>query len=306
MTDTMIVFDRSLVRRRRDRAAEKLADHDFLFREIAERLVDRLNDIGRKFDRALDLGCHSGALAHALTGSDKVGWLVQSDLSPAMVTHAPARARLASDEEALPFRSNLFDMVISGLSLHWVNDLPGTLLQIQRSLTPDGLFLATLFGGETLGELRAALTDAELEVSGGASPRVSPFVDVRDAGMLLQRAGFSLPVVDAETITVSYADPLALLHDVRGMGEANALVSRHKAPLRRAVLQRMFELYGERHATGDGRITASFQTVTLTGWKPDASQPKPLRPGSAAQRLADALGADETPAGETTSPSGRE
>ncbi len=305
----MIVFDRVLVRRRRDRAAARLTKHDFLFLDAADRLVDRLEDIGRTFGRALDLGCHGGEIGRTLDASNKVGWLAQSDLSPAMVARAPVsarQARLALDEEGLPFAANAFDLVISGLSLHWVNDLPGTLLQVRRTLAPDGLFLATMFGGDTLGELRTALADAELAVTGGVSPRISPFVDVRDAGMLLQRAGFNLPVVDAETITVSYADPLALLRDVSGMGEANALVSRHKAPLRRAVLQRMFELYGERHATEDGRITASFQIVTLTGWKPHASQPKPLRPGSAAQRLADALDAAEKPAGEITSPSGRE
>jgi SAM-dependent methyltransferase len=226
-------------------------------------------------------------------------------MSPAMVARAPTGTRLALDEEALPFSANQFDLVVSALSLHWVNDLPGALLQIQRTLRPDGLFLASLYGGDTLGDLRAALTDAELEISDGASPRVSPFVDVRDAGMLLQRAGFSLPVVDAETITVSYPDPLALLHDIRGMGEANALLTRHQRPLRRAVLQRLFEHYANRHASDVGRITASFQIVTLTGWKPHASQPKPLRRGSAAQRLAEALDADETPAGETTMPSGR-
>jgi len=303
MTDLMIVFDRALVRRRRDRAAGRLTAHDFLFLDAADRLVDRLEDIGRTFDRALDLGCHGGEIGRALDASDKVGWLAQSDLSPAMVARSAAtarRTRLTLDEERLPFSANAFDLVISGLSLHWVNDLPGALLQIHRTLAPDGLFLATVFGGETLGELRATLTDAELAVSGGVSPRISPFVDVRDAGMLLQRAGFSLPVVDAETITVTYADPLALLRDVGGMGEANALVSRNKTPLRRSVLTRMLELYAERHTTADGRITASFQFVTLTGWKPHASQQKPLRPGSAAQRLADMLETEEKPAGETT------
>ena len=305
----MIVFDRTLVRRRRDRAAARLAAHDFLILDAADRLVDRLEDIGRTFDRALDLGCHGGEIGRALAATDKVGWLAQSDLSPAMVARAPAtstRARLAADEERLPFAANTLDLVISGLSLHWVNDLPGVLLQICRMLTPDGLFLATMFGGETLGELRAVLIDAELEITGGASPRISPFVDVRDAGMLLQRAGFSLPVVDAEAVRVTYADPLALLRDVGGMGEANALVSRNKTPLRRDVLARAFELYGERHTTEDGRINSTFQFVTLTGWKPHASQQKPLRPGSAAQRLADALDADEKFAGEIAPRSARE
>ena len=285
MNDPMMIFDRALLRRRRDRMAGELGAHDFLFREVAERLVDRLDDIGRSFDRALDLGCHDGAFARALGPSDKIAWLAQSDISPAMVARAPAGARLALDEEALPFAANQFDLVVSGLSLHWINDLPGALLQIQRALRPDGLFLASLFGGDTLADLRATLTDAELDVSGGVSPRVSPFIDVRDAGMLLQRAGFGLPVVDAETITVSYPDPLGLMHDIRGMGEANALLSRHRAPLRRAILQRVFEQYAVRHASDDGRITASFQIVTMTGWKPHANQPKPLRPGSAAQRL---------------------
>lgn len=304
----MIVFDRALLRRRRDRAAPRLAAHDFLYLDAADRLVDRLEDMDRSFDRALDLGCHGGEIGRALEAAGKVGWLAQSDLSPAMVAQAPStqsRARVSLDEERLPFVAGAFDLVVSGLSLHWVNDLPGTLVQILRTLKPDGLFLATLFGGETLIELRTALMDAELSVSGGASPRISPFVDVRDAGMLMQRAGFTLPVVDADTVTVTYADPLALMRDVTGMGEANALANRNKTPLRRAVLERMIELYSERHTTEDGRISASFQFVTLTGWKPHASQQQPLKPGSAAQRLADALHAVEMPAGEAAPGSNR-
>ncbi len=303
----MIVFNRALVRQRRDRAAARLTAHNFLYLDVADRLVDRLEDTERRFARALDLGCHGGEIGRALDATDKVGWLAQADLSAAMVARAstkPGRARLVLDEERLPFDANIFDLVVSGLSLHWVNDLPGTLLQIHRSLKPDGLFLATLFGVETLHELRTALTDAELEVSGGASPHISPFVDVRDAGMLLQRAGFGLPVVDADTVTVTYSDPLALLRDITGMGESNALVSRNKAPLPRKVLERMVELYGARHATDDGRIAASFQLVTLTGWKPHASQQAPLRPGSAAQRLSDALETVEKSAGEAAPRSG--
>ncbi|MCC6912839.1 MAG: methyltransferase domain-containing protein [Rhodospirillaceae bacterium] len=296
MTDSMQVFDRKLVQRRRERAAPGFADADFLIRESAARLADRLLDVTRSFPTALDLGCHTGALGEELRVSPKIGALFQADFSPAMAraaAHANGRPATCADEEALPFASQSLDLVLSNLSLHWVNDLPGALSQIRLALKPDGLLLATLFGAETLKELRSVLIDAEIEIAGGTAPRVSPFTDVRDAGNLLTRAGFALPVVDAETVTVTYSDMFKLMADLRVMGETNTVLERRRVPTRRDVLLRAAALYAERFSDARGRIVASFQIVTMTAWAPHASQQKPLRPGSAASRLADALKATE-------------
>ncbi len=304
MSDPLNLFDRRLLRRRRDRAAANLAAHDFLFAEVAERLTERLDDVTRKFPRALDLGCHGGALARALGRRGGVETLVQCDLSPAMARAAASAGRpsLAADEEALPFAPRSFDLVMSVLSLHWVNDLPGALIQIRQALKPDGLFLGALLGGETLAELRTALMEAELAEEAGASPRVSPFAEVRDAGALLQRAGFALPVADVDTIPVTYPDALALMRDLRGMGESNALVERRRTPTRRATLARAAAIYAEKFAAADGRVPATFQVITLTAWAPHPCQPKALAPGSARSRLADALGIEELPAGDKARP----
>jgi SAM-dependent methyltransferase len=302
-------FDRRRLRRRRDRAAGGLAAHDFLFREVAERLADRLADITRRFSLGLDLGCHGGELAAALEVGGKVERLVQCDLSPAMARLAAGSGAptLAADEEALPFAAQSFDLVLSNLSLHWVNDLPGTLLQIRHALKPDGFFLAALFGAGTLQELRDALAGAEVEIAGGACPRIAPFPELRETAGLLQRAGFALPVADAETITVTYADPFRLMAELRGMGETSAL--KENAPLTRAVLARAAELYGAGRAGEGGRIAASFRIIFLAGWAPHESQQKALRPGSARARLADALGTVERPLGRDpdgkTEPTGR-
>ncbi len=304
MTDAMNLFDRRLLRRRRDRAAVNLTAHDFLFAEVAERLTERLDDVTRKFPRALDLGCHGGALARALGRRGGVETLVQCDLSPAMARAAASSGRpsLAADEEALPFAPRSFDLVMSVLSLHWVNDLPGALIQIRQALKPDGLFLGALLGGETLAELRAALMEAELAEEAGASPRISPFAEVRDAGALLQRAGFALPVADVDTIPVTYPDALALMRDLRGMGESNALVERRRTPMRRATLARTVAIYAEKFGQADGRVPATFQVITLTAWAPHPCQPKALAPGSARSRLADALDAEEIPTGDKARP----
>lgn len=294
MTDDIAVFNRALVRTRRDRHAAGLREYDFLVREIADRLVDRLDDVTRRFPIALDLGCRGGLIGDVLAGRGGIETLIQTDLSRAMADRArPHGPVCVADEEALPFADASLDLVISSLALHWVNDLPGTLIQVCRALRPDGLLLAALFGGETLYELRAALADAELETTGGVSPRVSPFADVRDLGALMQRAGFALPVVDAETITVSYAEPLSLMRDLRGMAESNAVAQRRSEPLRRVTLMRACERYAEVHSDADGRIPATFQILFLTGWAPAPSQPKALKPGQAAARLAEALGAEE-------------
>ncbi len=276
MSDPIEVFDRAAVRRHRDRAAAGLAAHDFLLCEVAERLAGRLDDIRRSFPAALDLGCHGGVLAHALKGRGGIERLAQTDLSPAMLRRAEG-PRVAADEELLPFADASFDLVASVLGLHWVNDLPGALIQIRRALVPDGLLLAAMLGGGTLAELR-------------------------DAGGLLQRAGFALPVADADRIAVSYPDALALMRELRAMGEGNALQARRRGFTRRATLARAAVLYTEKFAQPDGRALASFEVITLTGWAPHPCQPQALAPGSATTRLADALGTEERPAGDKARP----
>lgn len=295
------LFEPRLVRAHRARAVTGVAAHDFLFREVAERLADRLLDIKRRFPLALEIGCHGGAFAAVVGTRGGIETLIRCDPSPAMAQRATPLS-VAADADTLPFAESCVDLAVSNLALHWTNDLPGALVQIRRTLKPDGLFLAAVPGGGTLGELRAALTEAELEVTGGASPRVAPFLDVRDAGALLQRAGFALPVVDSDSITVRYDNALRLMADLRGMGETNALSGRPRGFTRRGVLFRAAEIYRDRHAGPDGRIPATFQIVYMTGWAPDPSQQKPLKPGSAAARLADALDAEERPAGEAAEP----
>lgn len=291
------IFDRGLLRTRRARAARTLDGADFLLREVADRLADRLDDIRRRFPLALDLGCHRGELGRVLGGRGGIEHLIQADLSPEMAASAGGLA-VACDEEILPFAEASLDAVLSCLSLHWVNDLPGALVQIRRALKPDGLFLAALFGGETLTELRQAWLEAESEIEGGAGPRVSPFADLRDAAGLLQRAGFALPVADADRLTVTYPDALSLMRELKAMGEGNVLIERRRSPTRRDTFASATATYHRRFPEAGDRIRATFQVIYLIGWAPSADQPKALRPGSAAQRLADALGTTERKAGE--------
>ena len=295
--DPLLVFDRAVLRRRRERAARDWDRQAFLKREIAERLVERLDDVRRTFPLALDLGSHGDEIASALGERKTVGCLVRADLGEGFARRARGPAVVA-DEEFLPFAPQSFDLVVSAMDLHWVNDLPGTLIQIGRILKPDGLLLGAMLGGATLWQLRQALAEAESEVEGGLSPRVSPFADLRDAAGLLQRAGFALPVADSETIDVEYASALALMRDLGAMGESNLVVERRRGLARRATLLRAAEIYGERFALPSSRVAASFEVLFLHGWAPHDSQPKPLKPGSAAQRLADALGTAELSAGE--------
>lgn len=304
MTDAMNVFDRRLVRRHRDRAAADFGAHDFLFREVAERLADRLDDVRRKFPVALDLGCHGGEIARVLRGRGGIETLIQCDLSPAMARRAADNGRptLVADEELLPIAAESCDLVLSNLSLHWVNDLPGCLLQLRRCLKPDGLFLAAMLGGDTLGELRQAMTEAELVETGGASPRVSPFADLRDAGSLLQRAGFALPVTDGDRLTVHYPDVLRMMRDLRGMGEGNAVQARSNRPASRPIMTRTEELYRQRFGDAEGRLPVTFQVIYLTAWAPSPTQQKPLAPGTARGRLADALATVEFSAGDKVRP----
>ncbi len=290
MTESPIIFDRLLWRRRRSRAAASSAN--FLLDHVAGELADRLTVVLRRFALAVDLGTPGDAVRIALGRLGAVEAIVGVDVI------ARAKPFVIADEEALPFRDASLDLVVSGLALHFTNDLPGVLSQIRRALKPDGLLLAALLGGETLTELRQAFVEAENEIEGGASPRVAPFADLRQLGALLQRAGFALPVTDVERVTVRYGSAFELMHDLRRMGAANTLAARRRVPLRRRTLMRMADIYSRRFADADRRIRATFDIVWLSGWAPHANQQQPLRPGSAKARLADALGTREISTGE--------
>ncbi len=310
---SIIVFDRAVVRRHRERAAEDFSGYDFLVREVAERLADRLEDVTRSFPLALDLGCHDGTLASLIGERGGIETLVQSDLSFAMArkaheaaaerTGSPERCpALVADEEMQPFAEGCFDLVISSMGLHWVNDLPGALLQANLALKPDGLFLGAILGGDTLHELRQSLLMAESELEGGAGPRVSPFAQLQDAAGLLQRAGFALPVADVDSITVNYANPLKLMDDLRGMGQSNAVIGRRNTLSRRETLMHAAQIYEEEFGDETGTVPATFQVIFLTGWRPAANQQQPLRPGAARHSLAEALGTQEVKTGVKTGP----
>ena len=294
------LFDRGLLLRRRLRARDSLASADFLLRRAAGDIAERLDATLRDFPLAVELGTRSPAMADELRQLERVGTVIAAAPDARLLPDAAAPA-IACDEELVPFAPASLDLVVSALSLHWVNDLPGTLIQIRRALKPDGLFIAAIPGGNTLTELRQSLLAADAELTGGAAPRVSPFADIRDLGALLQRAGFALPVVDLEPATVRYDSMFALLRDLRAMGGTNALVGRERKPMRRDILMRAAEIYAERFADPDGRIRATVEIIHLSGWAPHESQQKPLRPGSAVTRLADALGTTEMPAGEKPS-----
>lgn len=284
MSNTIEIFDEAAVRQHRRRPVAAGSQHDFLRREVADRLVERLGDMRREFGSALLLDDCGGVFGSALRGH--VGDIAQGD-----------------PEGGEPFGADgSIDLVASLLSLHWINDLPGVLARARRVLRSDGLFLAALFGAGTLTELREAWAIAEAAEEGGVSPRVAPFAEVRDAGGLLQRAGFALPMADMDTITVDYPDAFALMRDLRAMGETNALHQRRKNFTRRATLMAMAEAYKARFGDDEGRIPATFQVLWLTAWAPDTSQQQPLTPGSAKSRLADALGATERPAGVKAKP----
>lgn len=289
------IFDRKLLRARQ-RRAHALGPETFLIDRVAGELGERLAAVLRQFERAVDLGTPTGAVRRVLAASGKVATIVTAE--PSALPHGVASLRVAADEEALPFADGSLDLVVSALSLQFVNDLPGTLIQIRRALKPDGLLLAALIGGDSLAELREAFAEAESEIEGGVSPRVAPFADVRELGALLQRAGFALPVVDSDRLTVRYATVFALMRDLRRMGATNVLSERRRTPLRRATLTKMAEIYARRFADADGRLRATFEIAWLSGWAPHESQQKPLKPGAAAQRLADALGVKELPAGD--------
>jgi NADH dehydrogenase [ubiquinone] 1 alpha subcomplex assembly factor 5 len=279
-----LVFDRAAVRRHRDRACGHVGQVADILRDAADRLLDRLDDTTRRFSRALDIGGR-GIVAPMLRARGIE--TVACDLSPRMAA-LNGGLIVAVDEEWLPFAPGSFDLIVANLSLHWVNDLPGALIQLRQAMQPDGLLLASLPALGTLAELRTALTEAEAALTGGAAPRVSPFPDLRDLAGLLQRAGFALPVADVEDIKLLYADPMRLLRDLRAGGESNAVALRD----RRAPPRALFAAALARLPEENGRVPATLRLAMMTGWSPGPSQPQPLRPGSARHSLADALSAD--------------
>lgn len=277
-SNNIFVFDREQLRHNRARAAAGMEEHSFLLEWAGKQIVESISMVNRDFSKILQIGAKAAITENA----------VCIDIT-AQPTGRDMGVFVQGDEEMLPFAENSFDLVLSNLNLHSVNDLPGTLVQIRRILKPDGLFLASMFGGETLHELRESLTQAELSLKNGASPRIFPFADKQQMGALLQRAGFALPVIDSDIVTATYDNMFKLLHDLRGMGEGNIIAARSKVNPGKAFFMEAARHYQEHFAEEDGRIPASFEVIFLSGWSPHSSQQQPLKPGSAEIRLADAL-----------------
>ena len=295
MRDPVQVFDPAALAARRDRAAKRFSSHDFLVRRAATDIADRLAAIQRHFPIAAEIGSRTGQFAEILAqhpATGKVGTLSQFEPAQAMRSQNPADVQ-SGFHDPLPLKTHSTNLIVSILNLHSVEDITGALVQCRRALQPDGLFIGALFGGETLTELRQSFLQAEAELENGVSPRIHPNADIRDLGGLLQRAGFALPVTDSDRVTVTYEHPLRLMSELRAMGESNALKERRKTVLRRATLQRACDLYREQFGLPDGRIPATFEIVTLTGWAPHDSQQKPLEPGSAQISLTKVLGTEE-------------
>ena len=291
MPDNAVIFDRDLLAARRARA-QRLGAEPFLLDHVASDLAERLSVVLRPFELAADIDTPVDAVRKSLAERK----LASHIFAAGVASHGGAE--VVTDADGKPFAEGSLDLAVSALSLHFVNDLPGTLIQIRRALKPDGLFLCALLGGDTLTELRQSFAAAESEIEGGISPHVAPFADLRDLGALLQRAGFALPVTDLDRLVVRYPDAFRLMHDLRRMGATNVLAERRRKPMRRATLFRMVEIYRERFADPDGRLRATFDIVWLSGWAPHESQQQPLKPGSARMRLADALKTVEIPAGD--------
>lgn len=296
MSANITIFDRALMRRRQQRIKAKFSAHDFLFTWSRDRLIDRLYDVTRDFDT-----CHAIGSRHPITAHNKITSASLSDMHLAPLTPNDV-PYFCADDEFLPLKHSALDLITSNLHMHTINDLPGVLLQIRQSLKPDGLFLASMFGGETLRELREVMTEADLAHFGGTSPHISPFADKPQMGDLLQRAGFALPVVDSEIVTVTYDSIFKLFGDLRGMGESNVIHNRRKTPLTRGYIMDVARRYHDKFSEPDGRIVASFEVIFLLGWAPHSSQQKPLRRGSATNSLAERLGGTEIPLNDKAQP----
>lgn len=285
------IFDRAKLSRNRSKSARTFEEYAFLKDRVSSDLIERLHDTSHTFTSGLELGAQDGRLSAKLANDPKVERMLVTDLSASMLSKAAERGLETQqvDEEKLPFETAQFDLVLSALSLHWVNDLPGALIQIRQALKPDGLFLGAMFGAGSLAELRESLVVSETELRGGVSPRLSPLPGLSDVAGLMQRAGYALPVVDRETITVRYDSPLKLLQDIKGMGEQAAFQRGMGQPLTRGVLMRAMEYYADMYADPDGRIRATVEVIFMSGWAPAPHQPQPKRPGSAIVRLSDAI-----------------
>lgn len=269
----ILVFNRKTVRQNRNRAFKNFENHNFLFEWCEKEITDRLSQIKREFPLSLSIGARGNNIKTTYTLD------IAENFSP----------DVQADEEFLPFTNNSFDLIVSNLGLHSTNDLPGTLIQIRNALKPDGLFIGTLFGGETLYELREVLQEVEMTNTGGARPHVSPVADLKQMGALMQRGNYALPVIDSEKITVTYDNLFALMTDLKNMGESNTLLSQHKGMTSKNFFETADKTYKKRFAESDGKIIATFEIIFLLGWAPHSSQQKPLQPGSAKTRLADAL-----------------
>lgn len=291
------IFDRAALIRKRKRAYQNIAAYNFLWDWTGTQISDRLKDIKRDFPLALEIGTRTPPSHIQEWGQiAKIEHLFHLDLiQPSYIPTSLA----IGDEEVLPFGSETLDLIISNLTLHSVNDLPGALIQIRRALKPDGLFCAAMLGGETLWQLKEAFNHAELSLKGGLSPHIFPFADKQQMGGLMQRAGYALPVVDSDILTVTYPDIFGLMHDLRGMGEANIISARNKSYYGRRFFEEANTFYKEHFSDADGKLEAHFEIIFLIGWAPHESQQKPLRPGSAKTRLADALETIEIGTGET-------
>ena len=286
------IFDRHMLIRHRERAVLNNNIPDFMLHYVADDFKERLDLVRRRFSTTLCLSAATGVVCKMLRERPSTNVVISSELSLPLTRLLPKPA-VVLDEESLPLKAAGFDLLVSALTLQFVNDLPGTLIQIRQALKPDGLFLGAILGGVTLNELRQATLEAETELYGGVSPRIAPFADLRDIGSLLQRADFALPVTDSQTITVTYASPLHLMRELKAMGASNVLIDRRSIPATRGFLMRIAEIYTNRFSEKNGRIRATFEILTMTGWAPHESQQVPLKPGSAQSRLADALGVVE-------------
>lgn len=286
MNSPIEIFDRSLLntRRRRANCQHTETNCDYLLGAVADDLIDRLSLIKREFGIVLNYGCHNGLLSHSLKQINGIGTIISSDGIYELAARLPTPSVVA-DEELFPFKAESFDLIVSALTLQWVNDLPGCLMQVRRGLKADGVFLGATLGSESLCELRQVLFQAEEEIYGGASPRVAPFADVRDLGQLLQRAGFSLPVTDRDIIKVNFPSPSKLMQELRQMGASNVLNNRLRSGAQRRLFSRASELYLEQFGDENGRVSATFEIIYLMGWAPHPDQQKPLQPGSASVSL---------------------